>query len=78
VSHEIIIEMYVGIGVKLLENRDVKSLLVIFLGFKPPCFGSPYLRRPLMKMGNLKAQWSPTLHLGTPKPLGLQDYLLSF
>ncbi len=53
-SHEIIVEIYVDIGVQLLENRGVKSLLVISLGFRPPCFGNPYLRHALTKMGNRK------------------------
>jgi hypothetical protein len=73
--------MYVSIGVQLLENRGVKSLLVIFLGFRPPCFGNPCLRRPLMKMGNLKGPMEPYSPSWNPKPLELDpdhDYLLSF
>jgi hypothetical protein len=46
VPHEITVEMYVDIGLQLLENRGVKSLLVIFLGFRPPSLETHILGVP--------------------------------
>ncbi len=59
---------YALIGFQFLEDR-----VDFFEGINPPCFGSPYLGCPLIKLGDLKGvkttQMRFTAHLSTPKPL---------